>query len=141
MDDILIAFLHDLTYYRVPFSVILGEDEVAAGKIKIKENGLREGHPEKTGVLVDMSELVPELRKRLARKAAIDGMTQEAGGLRVVGGIRGEAENQKPNPDAVEELATEPSAAALEAASPEVVKPTGEIPSSQEASGSVPAAP
>lgn len=35
--------------------------------------GLPEGHPEKDGVLVDMADLVPEVRKRLASK--IEGET------------------------------------------------------------------
>jgi histidyl-tRNA synthetase len=52
----------------VPFAVILGEEELAQGKVRIKELGLREGHPEKDGVLVDMSDLVKELKERLRRK-------------------------------------------------------------------------
>lgn len=50
----------------IPFGVILGEDELIAGKIKIKEMGLPEGHPEKEGVLVNKDDLVPEIKKRLA---------------------------------------------------------------------------
>ena len=76
----------------VPFAVVLGEDEVAQGKVKIKEMGLQDGHPEKEGVLVDLSDLVPEVRKRLRRKAELDAMTQHAEGLKVVGGVRGEPE-------------------------------------------------
>ena len=53
----------------VPFAVILGEDEQAMGKIKIKELGLQEGHPEKDGVLVDLTNLIPEVKERLAKKA------------------------------------------------------------------------
>jgi hypothetical protein len=49
----------------VPWAVILGEDEQAQGKVKIKEMGLPEGHPEKDGVLVDMKDLVSEVQKRL----------------------------------------------------------------------------
>ncbi|KAI9828675.1 MAG: Cytoplasmic and mitochondrial histidine tRNA synthetase [Thelocarpon impressellum] len=52
----------------VPFAVILGEDELAEGKVKIKEMGLPEGHPEKDGVLVKEAELVEEVRWRLVRK-------------------------------------------------------------------------
>jgi histidyl-tRNA synthetase len=70
--------------------VIIGEDELAAGKVKIKENGLREGHPEKEGVLVNLSELVSEVRRRIERRAELENMTQQAEGLKVVGGIRGE---------------------------------------------------
>lgn len=49
----------------VPFSVILGGDELAQGKVKIKKNGLPEGHPEKDGVLVEKANLVNEVRRRL----------------------------------------------------------------------------
>lgn len=52
----------------MPFAVILGEDEQAQGKVRIKELGLREGHPEKDGVLVNMSALVTEVTERLRRK-------------------------------------------------------------------------
>lgn len=52
----------------VPFAVVLGDEELAQGKVRIKEMGLREGHPEKDGVLVDMSALVSEVRERLRRK-------------------------------------------------------------------------
>jgi histidyl-tRNA synthetase len=53
--------------------VILGEDEQKAGKVKIKEMGLPEGHPEKDGVLVDIKDLTTEIKKRLAMKAATTG--------------------------------------------------------------------
>lgn len=53
----------------VPYAVILGEEEQAAGKVKIKELGLPDGHPEKDGVLVDISNLPVEIKKRLAKKA------------------------------------------------------------------------
>jgi histidyl-tRNA synthetase len=52
----------------VPFAVILGEDEQAAGKVKVKELGLPEGHPEKDGVLVGLGDLVGEVRRRLEEK-------------------------------------------------------------------------
>lgn len=76
----------------VPFAVVLGEDEVAQGKVKIKEMGLRDGHPEKEGVLVNLSDLVVEVKHRIKRKAELDGMTQHAEGLKVVGGVKGEPE-------------------------------------------------
>lgn len=56
----------------VPFAVILGDEELAAGKCKIKEMGLPEGHPEKDGVLVEMANLEAEVRKRIGRS---DGVT------------------------------------------------------------------
>jgi histidyl-tRNA synthetase len=76
-----------------PMSIIIGEDEIAQGKIKIKENGLRDGHPEKEGVLVNLTDLVYEVKQRLRRKANLDNMTKEAEGLRVVGGIKSEVGN------------------------------------------------
>ncbi len=56
----------------IPFAVILGEDEQAQGKVKIKEMGLPEGHPEKDGVMVDLSNLVPEVQARIRRKKEED---------------------------------------------------------------------
>ncbi|EED24536.1 histidyl-tRNA synthetase, mitochondrial precursor [Talaromyces stipitatus ATCC 10500] len=52
----------------IPFGVILGEDELAAGQVKIKEMGLPEGHPEKEGVSVDIKNLVEEIKKRISNK-------------------------------------------------------------------------
>jgi histidyl-tRNA synthetase len=78
----------------VPFAVVLGEDEVAQGKVKIKEMGLRDGHPEKEGVLVNLSDLVEEVKHRIRRKAELDSMTQHAEGLKVVGGVKGEPEKE-----------------------------------------------
>lgn len=57
----------------VPFAVILGDDEQAQGKVKIKQLGVADNHPEKEGVLVDVKNLVEEVRIRLERKAAEDG--------------------------------------------------------------------
>ncbi|KAI1941012.1 Cytoplasmic and mitochondrial histidine tRNA synthetase [Ophidiomyces ophidiicola] len=54
----------------VPFAVILGEDELAAGEVRIKEMGLPEGHPEKDGVLVKISTLPLEVKSRLERRNA-----------------------------------------------------------------------
>ncbi|KAL2361044.1 Cytoplasmic and mitochondrial histidine tRNA synthetase [Blastomyces dermatitidis] len=52
----------------VPFAVILGEDELAAGQVRVKEMGLDKGHPEKDGVLVNLSTLAEEVKERLERK-------------------------------------------------------------------------
>lgn len=52
----------------VPFAVILGEDEQAQGKVKIKEMGLPEGHPEKDGVILDLKNLVAEVQSRMRKK-------------------------------------------------------------------------
>jgi len=51
----------------VPLAVILGQDELAAGKVRVKVLGLSDGHPEKEGVLVETEELVTEVQKRLQR--------------------------------------------------------------------------
>ncbi|KAK5141062.1 hypothetical protein BJ546DRAFT_1062319 [Cryomyces antarcticus] len=51
----------------VPLAVILGDDELAAGKVRVKELGLPEGHAEKDGVLVAKARLVEEVRARLGR--------------------------------------------------------------------------
>lgn len=53
---------------EVPFAVILGEDEQAKGQVRIKELGLEAGHAEKDGVLVDLANLVEEVKQRLRRK-------------------------------------------------------------------------
>lgn len=60
----------------IPFAVILGDDEQALGKVKIKEMGLPEGHPEKDGVMVDTKDLVQELREKLRRKAESDDLVE-----------------------------------------------------------------
>jgi len=50
----------------VPLAVILGQDELAAGQVKVKAFGLADDHSEKVGVLVAKDGLVDEVRKRLA---------------------------------------------------------------------------
>jgi histidyl-tRNA synthetase len=50
----------------VPLAVILGQDELAAGKLRIKALGLADGDPDKEGVLVEKSDLVAEVRKRMS---------------------------------------------------------------------------
>lgn len=50
---------------NVPFAVILGEDELAQGMMKIKQLGLPDGHPEKEGVMVRRNDLVAEVKNRL----------------------------------------------------------------------------
>ena len=49
----------------IPLAVILGEDEQAQGKVKIKEMGLPDGHQQKDGVLVQLADLVQEVQNRL----------------------------------------------------------------------------
>jgi histidyl-tRNA synthetase len=74
----------------VPFAIFLGDDEVAANKVKIKEMGLQDGHPEKEGILVDQKDMVAEVKARLQRKKELDQVAQQAEGLKVVDGIKGE---------------------------------------------------
>ncbi|RPB20261.1 histidyl-tRNA synthetase [Terfezia boudieri ATCC MYA-4762] len=57
----------------VPFAVILGEDELARGEVKLKELGLPEGHPEKEGVTVSLENLAEEVKMRMAVNA-MDGL-------------------------------------------------------------------
>ncbi|KAL8696904.1 MAG: hypothetical protein Q9224_002559 [Gallowayella concinna] len=59
----------------VPFAVILGEDEEKAGKVKVKELGLPEGHAEKDGVMVNKTNLVQEVLSRLEKQSATDAVT------------------------------------------------------------------
>lgn len=82
----------------VPFAVVLGEDELSQGKVKIKEMGLQEGHPEKEGVLVNLSDLVEEVRTRIRRRKELDGLVVGAEGLRVVGGMKGEEKEAEDAP-------------------------------------------
>jgi histidyl-tRNA synthetase len=72
----------------VPFAIILGEDELAQGKVKIKEMGLPDGHPEKDGVLIDLSTVAQEVKQRLQRKRDLDEVTRQADGLRVTHGTK-----------------------------------------------------
>ena len=51
----------------VPLAVILGEDEVAAGQVKLKVLGLPDGHPEKDGRLISRDDLVSEVKKALQK--------------------------------------------------------------------------
>ncbi|KAL2201949.1 histidyl-tRNA synthetase [Sarocladium strictum] len=50
----------------VPIAVILGEDELAAGKLKVKVLGLPKDHPEKEGKDVERGQLVEEVKRVLA---------------------------------------------------------------------------
>jgi histidyl-tRNA synthetase len=72
----------------VPFAVVLGEDEVAQGKVKIKEMGLQDGHPDKDGVLINLSDLVAEVKQRIKRKADRDVLTKQTEGLQILGDVK-----------------------------------------------------
>lgn len=91
----------------VPFAIILGEDELAQGKVKIKEMGLSDDHPEKEGVLVNLADIAQEMKQRLQRKRELDQLTGRAEGLRVVEGIKGEDVTPAEKAAAVEAAATD----------------------------------
>lgn len=65
----------------VPFALILGDDELAAGKLKIKEMGLPEGHAEKEGVMIEMASLEQEVTERVGRKTASTALTESVNGM------------------------------------------------------------
>jgi histidyl-tRNA synthetase len=50
---------------HVPLAIILGQDELAAGKVRLKRLGLPEGHEDKDGVLVTKADIIPAVRKLL----------------------------------------------------------------------------
>jgi histidyl-tRNA synthetase len=62
---------------KVPWGVILGEDELRDGKVKIKELGMKlpEGHPERDGVTVEKAKLVEELQTRILGKTILPDRT------------------------------------------------------------------
>lgn len=109
----------------IPFGIIIGKDELDQGKVKIKQMGLPEGHPEKEGVLVNLSDIVPEVKRRLETFSKVSETFKSAEGLKVVDGIKGQ----------LEEVQLEDSAASV----PEAEKPAEASPLSQEAIGAVPA--
>jgi histidyl-tRNA synthetase len=65
----------------VPFAVILGDEELAAGKCRIKELGLPEGHPEKDGVMVELENVDKEVKSRLNKEGADASITAGLGGM------------------------------------------------------------
>jgi histidyl-tRNA synthetase len=75
----------------VPYAVILGEDELKQGKVKIKEMGLPEGHPEKDGILVEMGSMVEEIKKKLANKKSKEDEERQTRGEELntqIGGLK-----------------------------------------------------
>lgn len=67
----------------IPFAIIMGEDEQAQGKVKIKEMGLSEGHPEKDGILVPIADIVGEVQKRLSQKRDEESLAGATNGLKI----------------------------------------------------------
>ncbi|CAI4216212.1 unnamed protein product [Parascedosporium putredinis] len=96
----------------------LYKDEWNNGKVKVKEMGLRDGHPEKEGVEVALDNLVADVKAKLARRAELEDMTRQAEGLKVVHGIKGE------------ELEVSAQPTTTEAAAPDA--PAGEQPVTEE---------
>lgn len=52
--------------------------------------GLPEDHPLKEGELISLDNLIEEVKARLARKQELDRITEQAEGLKVVGGVKAE---------------------------------------------------
>ena len=68
-----------------PYGIILGEDELKEGKVKIKEMGLPEGHPEKDGVVIERANLIEEVRSRLQARQTGSGLEKATNGLSING--------------------------------------------------------
>lgn len=52
--------------------------------------GLPEDHPLKEGELISLDNLIEEVQARLTRKQELDSIVQQAEGLKVVDGVKGE---------------------------------------------------
>lgn len=52
--------------------------------------GLPEDHPLKEGELISLDNLIEEVKLRITRKEELDGLAQQAQGLKVVDGVKGE---------------------------------------------------
>lgn len=63
----------------------MGEDELAQGKVRIKQLGLPDGHPEKDGFMVKMDDMVAEVRKTLAKVGddAVNGISEKLAEVKV----------------------------------------------------------
>ncbi|KFY38910.1 hypothetical protein V495_06271 [Pseudogymnoascus sp. VKM F-4514 (FW-929)] len=69
----------------VPLAVIFGEEEFAKNQVKIKELGLHlpKEHPDHNGVVVEVSNLVEEIKRRLENPTDVNALAQEIEGLKV----------------------------------------------------------
>jgi histidyl-tRNA synthetase len=68
----------------IPLAVILGEDEIKQGVVKLKVMGLEkfnlpDGHPDKTGRVVQRASLVEEIKRELSAKRWINYVELEGG--------------------------------------------------------------
>ena len=77
--------------------MVLGADEIKQGKVRIKELGLQEGHAEKEGVLVDLSVLVSEIKKRFEADSRAQQLDEGLESLKVAG----EPNNDEPEKEKV----------------------------------------
>lgn len=96
----------------MPFALILGEDELAQGKVRIKEMGLPADHPLKEGELISLDKLEAEAQQRLSLKKQVDSIARQAAGLRVVHGIKGDEVKAGAAASGTETTTTEQPAAA-----------------------------
>lgn len=96
----------------MPFALILGEDELAQGKVRIKEMGLPADHPLKEGELISLDKLEAEAQQRLSLKKQVDSIARQAAGLRVVHGIKGDEVKTGAAASGTETTTTEQPAAA-----------------------------
>ena len=65
----------------VPFAVVIGDEELAAGKCKIKQMGLPDGHPEKEGVMIELKALEREVKGRVGLHGSSAALTNGVDGL------------------------------------------------------------
>lgn len=68
---------------KIPLCIILGEDELAQNKVKIKQMGLEKDDPEKEGVMINRDEMIPEVRRRLAAILAEETLTNGVENIRI----------------------------------------------------------
>ena len=85
------------------------QDELAQGKVRIKEMGLPAEHPLKEGELINLDQLEAEAQQRLSLKKQVDSIARQAAGLRVVHGIKGEQAKEEV-PSAAAPVAEQPAA-------------------------------
>lgn len=63
------------------------QDELAQGKVKIKEMGLPVGHPLKEGELISLDNLVEEVKLRITKKQEADQLAEQAHQLKLADGV------------------------------------------------------
>lgn len=63
-----------------PIGIILGQDEMKEGKVKIKVMGLPDSDPRKEGVLIEQKDLISEVRKTLAEQRVMTAIEERSKG-------------------------------------------------------------